>query len=117
MFRFTKKSSGNAGVLFLEGDLTINNAGKLKSALQSALDKVATVEIKFSKVTEIDLSCLQLLCSAHRESVLSDRKLKFAPRKPSSISALITSAGLPRYRGCSAKSYKNCLWIEEIPNE
>jgi anti-anti-sigma regulatory factor len=65
MITFNREKSGNSGVLILGGEFTIERANELKTALIRHLDSVECLRINLKNVSEIDLSCLQLLCSAH----------------------------------------------------
>jgi len=66
---------GAVGALALEGELTIGRAGELRTALINALDKVTHLQLNFEKVTDIDLSCLQLICSAHKTAAGMKKRL------------------------------------------
>ena len=66
---------GAVGALALEGELTIGRAGELRTALINALDKVSHLQLNFEKVTDIDLSCLQLICSTHKTAAGMKKRL------------------------------------------
>jgi anti-anti-sigma regulatory factor len=55
-------------ILRFTGDLTISRACEVKTALLESLKEAEGVEVDLSSVGEADLSCLQVLCSAHRTS-------------------------------------------------
>ena len=55
-------------IVRLTGDLTISRADEMRSALLESLKGAEHIEIDLSSVEDADLSCLQLLCSAHRTS-------------------------------------------------
>ncbi|MCR4321812.1 MAG: STAS domain-containing protein [Candidatus Brocadiaceae bacterium] len=75
MLNFTVEQPGAVGALALEGELTISRAGELRAALINALDKVSHLQLNFGKVTDIDLSCLQLICSAHKTAAGMKKRL------------------------------------------
>ena len=75
MLTFKVEQPGVVGVLSAEGELTIQHASEMRTALLNALESVGHVRLNFEKVTEIDLSCLQLLCSAHLTSTRTHKQL------------------------------------------
>ena len=58
-----------AYVLKLDGSWTIERAQELKHALVEALKDSDHITIETEGLREVDLSALQLLCSAHRTSL------------------------------------------------
>lgn len=98
-------------VLTLKGALTIERANELKLVLLDALDKNDNVVLNLEAVTEVDLSCLQLLCSAHRTSLDRHKQLSLEGRQPESFQQTVRDAGYTRPVGCHKESHQRCLWI------
>lgn len=107
----TIEQSGAVGVLTVEGGLTIQNAAELKTALMKALDSVDHLVLNLDKVTEIDLSCLQLLCSAHRTLSSLKKQITIAGSQLETLRQTIEVAGYARHVGCSFDCNNNCLWM------
>ena len=61
--------------LYLEGEMTVNNAEAFRENLLLSLKQSNLVEIDFEAVTSVDLSYLQLICSAHRFAAADQRPL------------------------------------------
>lgn len=64
--KFRKRKNTDTGLLVLDGELTIQRASELKDLFVKALKKSRYLELKFEKVTEIDLSCIQVIYSAYQ---------------------------------------------------
>jgi anti-anti-sigma regulatory factor len=105
-----KIGEGGTGVLILEGDMTIQRAGELKQSLIESLDKATHLIIDVEKITEVDLSCLQLFCSAHRTSLKVNKTISLGENIPAIFWDTVKKAGYCRKTPCCDD--KNCLWIE-----
>lgn len=110
-FKITKK--GNKRVITFEGDLTLQNAEKMKKALLKSLETAGQVTLKLDRVTSLDLSCLQLLCSAHRTAVRKNRPITLSISCPELFQRFVREAGFIRHIGCEMDHKKSCLWICE----
>ena len=60
------KKKGKIYTMSIKGDLTIESSQPLKEALLDVFSKNSTIEVNLDEVTDIDLSCMQILCSALR---------------------------------------------------
>ncbi|MEW5745713.1 MAG: STAS domain-containing protein [Nitrospirota bacterium] len=107
----TLEQSGAVGVLKIAGDLTVITSGALKSALMNSLEKVDHLVLDLEGVGEVDLSCLQLLCSAHRTSARLNKQLTVANSRPEAFRQAVAAAGYGRHIGCSFDTYRNCIWL------
>lgn len=105
-----KKTANDVEVLTLGGDLTIAQATGLKQLLHGAVDHYQQVEIRFEDVTAVDLSCLQLLCSAHRTASALDKRLTLEGARPAVFRQAMQKAGLMRQKGCVLSPNTTCLW-------
>jgi len=106
---FTK--SGNKGVVTLDGDVTLQQAEELRRILIKALVDADEVSLDMDKVEKVDLSCLQLLCSAHRSATRFTKKLAFSGRPPQVLREAVETAGFSRVTGCRLDCDKSCLWM------
>lgn len=106
------EQSGAMGILTIDGELTVQYAHELKSALLKSLDNVDHLVLNLAKVTSIDLSCLQLLCSAHRTSGKLNKQLSLIGDRPEALQQAAKNAGYLRHVGCSYDAHKDCLWKE-----
>lgn len=113
MMNITIEKDGNKTILILSGELTIESASELKNAFVQILENTDHVFLDLKNVTEIDLSGLQLLCSAHRTSLHLKKSLGLADGYPQALSRAVEESGyLSRYSICVQERQENCLWVE-----
>ncbi|QTA88353.1 STAS domain-containing protein [Desulfonema magnum] len=108
---FELKPSGDMGILTIGGELTIEHAAELRKMLIRSLETLDNVRIRIENVTAVDLSCLQLLCSAHRTALNLNKKLTLSSEASQVFNQTVEDAGYFRLSGCTPDSYKTCLWI------
>jgi anti-anti-sigma regulatory factor len=107
----TFNKSGNAGVITLDGDLTLPYAEELKQTIIKAVLDVDELSFAFGDVQAADLSLLQLLCSAHRSAVRLNKKLAFSGVLPKPFTDTVEAAGFSCLKGCKLDCEKSCLWM------
>lgn len=96
-------SSGETGVLSISGDMVIDEALELKSALSDALGKVSSLQIDLSGVSRVDLSSLQLFCSVHTTAVDAEKTVTLT-NATESFTRYASDAGFSRHLPCSRKT-------------
>jgi ABC-type transporter Mla MlaB component len=106
----TLKQSGDKGFINLEGELTLPYAEELRSVLIKALLEADDISIAMENVQNVDLSCLQLLCSAHRSAVRLKKHVAFTGSVPKIFQNAVEAAGFARFTGCKQDCDKSCLW-------
>jgi anti-anti-sigma regulatory factor len=106
-----QKQTGEEEIITLEGELTLPRAEELKSAFLKALARGDAVSIRFGSVQNVDLSCLQMLCSAHRSAVRMKKKVGVGGAIPKILSDAAEAAGYMRLKGCGLDFKNSCLWI------
>jgi anti-anti-sigma regulatory factor len=107
----TVKRSGDTRIVLLEGDLTLPEAPEIRTAFMKALVEADDVLICFGNVRELDLSCLQLLCSAHRSAARLKKRVRFEGDIPKKLYDAADNAGYSHLKGCKFDTGKSCLWI------
>jgi len=110
MFSTEADSSNSSATIHLDGALTVHCAGELKKVLQDALDRADHVTGSFRDVTEVDVSCLQLLCSAHRTAVSRGKIFALDGKGTEALRHAVHEAGYARHTGCSNDCNNSCLW-------
>ena len=103
--------TGNKGVVTLDGDVTLQQAEELRCVLIKALVDADEVSLEMEKVQKVDLSCLQLLCSAHRSATRFEKKLVFSGCPPQALKDAVEVSGFSRVTGCRLDCDKSCLWM------
>lgn len=107
----TLEQSGTVGVLTINGALTVGCASELKAALMKALETVEHLILNLAAVDELDLSCLQLLCAAHRTSQKLNKQLTIADNRPEAFRGTVCLSGYGRHIGCALDRTNSCLWL------
>jgi anti-anti-sigma regulatory factor len=107
---FRDQQSGKQGIIKLDGNLTVNHAEELRMLLIKALVDAGHVRVDFGSVTDVDLSCLQLLCSAHRSASRMKRRLSLSGGWPEPFRQAVEDAGYMRLTGCRLDNDHSCLW-------
>lgn len=98
------------GVITLEGEITLPHAEELRSALIKAIIDSDEVAVVMENLEDIDLSCLQLLCSAHRSAARLNKPVVFSGSLPKVFKDMMSAAGFNRVTGCKLDTGKSCLW-------
>lgn len=115
---FTVDDSRKTGLLTADGALTIQQAADFKDTLIKALSEVDRLEINFDKVTEVDLTCLQLLCATHRACIKANKTLIISHQQTETLKKAVKDAGYKRHKACKAAGdYNQCLWVSGGDNE
>ena len=97
------------GTIKLDGALTIQRSTELKEALAGALQQVDRLVLDMEQVSEFDLSCMQLLCSAHRSFLGRKKCLKVLLRSPEEFGSTMKRLGYSR-NVCGVLADQDCLW-------
>jgi ABC-type transporter Mla MlaB component len=104
--------TGADRVLELTGHLTIEFSEEILNRLRAAFDGAERIWCEVSRVTEIDLIGLQLLCAAHRTAVKQNKLFGICGDRPGAIRASMDAAGLTRHTGCSFDRDTVCIWTD-----
>lgn len=108
--KFTYDPSGDVGILALNGKLTVDRAAELKKFLMKSMENANHVIIQIEKVTEVDISCLQLLCSAHRTFLNLNKNLVLNRPGNGIFTDTVKAAGYSRLKACNLSPDKSCFW-------
>jgi anti-anti-sigma regulatory factor len=109
MFELVEGERG--ATLTVSGELTIQNASVFRDALREWVEKSDVLHLDLGGVTDADLTCLQLVCSAHRSMMNMKKNLNMASGLPGSIIKTAREAGFVREHGCRGEESNNCVWI------
>lgn len=94
----------------LSGDLTLQVAGEVKESFVRALSGKGDVTFRFDDIGDVDLSFIQILCSAHRFAHDEGKKINFSGEWPEPFTTLIEESGLNVHVGCSLGGGIECPW-------
>ncbi len=100
-----------AVVVTIAGEMTIPYADELRKQLLAAFEKANTITADLSGVTEIDVTGLQILCSAHRSSVFMKKRFTIIAGPGSAVWEAADAAGQLRQMGCVVDVCHTCIWM------
>ncbi len=98
--------------LTINGELNIQNASALKELLINSLKDTESLVINLENITKVDLSCLQILCSAHKTAISSKLNISLSHGSSDAFVDAVKDSGYLRYSGCGSKCDEQCLWTE-----
>ena len=110
---FRDQQSGKQGHITLDGNLTVVQAEELRSLLIKAIIDAEQVCLDFGTVADVDLSCLQLLCSAHRSASRMKKSVSLSADWPEVFKKTVEEAGYSRSTGCRLDIDHTCLWVKQ----
>jgi len=100
----------NKRMLTFDGDLTVEHAEEVWRTLCDALDDGKDLSLHLDKVVSADVSCLQIICAAHRACEARNRVFVFAEGVSEPFARAARNAGFFRYNCTVAKDTTVCLW-------
>lgn len=109
MIDFKVEQSDDKRILLINGELTIQNASELKRILMESINNSEHVVLNLENVTEMDLSSLQLLYSAHRTAAKSNRRFTLSNNCPEVFKKAVKDTGYLRHFGCESDCDMRCL--------
>lgn len=111
-----EKQRGDDGVLCLRlsGNAAIHNAEQLRQALLTTVREEPGFRVNLAGVTQMDLTCLQLLCSTHRTVAGTGQSVVLDNEIPDELLEIISCSGYSRQSGgAHSPEPSTCLWIRE----
>ncbi len=112
MFDCKVEESGDKKTLSINGELKIQDAAELQKVLIESLENTEHLDLNLEEVTGIDMSCLQLLCSAHRTMSSSNKLLTISSSYTEAVREAVNDAGYQQSKGCESDKDESCLWVE-----
>lgn len=102
----------NGEVIVTSGErLTIETAGEFSRVVREALEVSKDVALEFEPAVEIDLTGVQILCSACKSASRSGKTFSYHGPQPSALAAIITSSGAERHAVCRHNNGSTCIWF------
>ena len=95
----------------LGGDLTIARAGELRQIISEALNTGDQILLACSESADVDLSFLQLVCSAHRTALESNSLLRLSDTLEKHLFIKAGEAGYFRDTACRSDKNHECFWL------
>lgn len=112
MINWIYDSESNAGMLQIDGELTINGISALKESIIKAFDSAGQVTIDLSSATAVDVAGLQLLCASHRFSSKRGQKMCLRYKDNIQFTGFLDQVGFTQDFVCSQGDSDECLWTQ-----
>jgi anti-anti-sigma regulatory factor len=99
-------------IIITSGDrLTIENAGEFCRIVREALEASKNVAIEFESTVDIDITGLQILCSACKSAAVSGKTFSYQGPQPQALADIIMSSGAERHAVCKHNCDSTCIWF------
>ena len=93
------------------GCLTIENAAEFSRIVREALESSKNVAIEFEPEVDIDITGVQILCSACKSAAQSGKVISYHGPRPQALADIITSSGAERHAVCKHNNDSTCIWF------
>lgn len=111
------EDNGKQRILTLSGDLTIQYAEHIRSKLLESMQNIEHLTVRIEGATDVDLTCLQLLCASHKTATQLEIHLDLDKEQSEIFNQTALDAGFFRHTGCTFDTKKECLWLEDAKHE
>lgn len=95
----------------LSGSLTIETSRELHRVLSEALNDSQRIELDLQRLDAIDLTALQIICSACKSASNLKRSLACSSGIPAPLASLGKSLGGPGGLPCIQNNNDPCIWF------
>ena len=103
-------SDGTLLEVVLEGRLAIDTTPELLALLRSQISAVSRTKLNVAALTDVDLSGMQLICSACRTAQENGNSFNFSGGLAPCVQEAIIAVGLQRHTTCKHNTNNPCLW-------
>lgn len=102
----------NGEIIITSGSrLTIENAAEFTRITREALEASRNVAIEFEPDVDIDITGVQILCSACKSSAESDVTFSYHGLQPQALAEIIAMSGAERHAVCKHNNNSSCIWF------
>jgi len=102
----------NGDIVITSGDsLTIENVAEFSRIAIEALDAAHTVIVEFEPDVAIDITGVQLICSACKSASAVGKVFTYRGSQPHSLTDIITGSGAERNTDCKYNNDSSCFWF------
>jgi anti-anti-sigma regulatory factor len=102
----------NGEIIITTGDrLTIENAADFSRIVREAFEASKSVSLEFDPSVEIDITGVQILCSACKSAALGGASFSFKGAYPQALADIIANSGAERHAVCKHNNDSTCIWF------
>jgi len=99
-------------IIITSGDrLTIENAADFSRIVREALEASKNVALEFEAAVEIDITALQIICSACKSAAEIGSTFSCKGPKPQALADIIAGSGAERRAVCKHNNNSTCIWF------
>jgi anti-anti-sigma regulatory factor len=108
----TSSCRENGEYVISSGDrLTIETAGDFARLIREGLEASQKVSVEFEPEVAIDITGVQILCSACKTAAANGASFSFQGVRPRSLTDIIEACGAERRAACKQNNNSNCIWF------
>lgn len=93
------------------GSLTIETSAEFSRIVREALEMSENVLIEFDPAVKVDITGVQILCSACKSAAQSGKTFSFIGRQPQALADMIAASGAERHTFCKHNNNNTCNWF------
>lgn len=102
----------NGEIIITSGDrLTIENAADFLRVVTEAFEASKSVFIEFEPSVEIDITGVQVLCSACKSAAQNGATFSYKGATPQALANIIAISGAERHAVCKHNNDSTCIWF------
>ena len=102
----------NGEIIITSGDrLTVENAAVFLQLVREALEASASVAVEFEPEAEIDITGVQILCSACKSAAAGGKSFSYHGPQPQGLADTVSACGAERHAVCKHNNDSNCIWF------
>lgn len=102
----------NGEIIITSGDrLTIENAADFSRIIRESLDSSKNVAVEFEPSVELDITGVQVLCSACKSAAAGGKSFSYHGPQPKALAEIIISSGAERHAVCKHNNDSTCIWF------
>lgn len=105
-------SRDHGGIVITSGDrLTIESAADFMRLLRQGLETAPQVVLELEADVAIDLTGLQLICSACKTAASAGKSFSYSGPRPHALQDIIDACGAQRHTACKQNMDSHCIWF------
>ncbi len=97
-----------------QGELTIVQVSDFKKTITDIMPDSKEVIVDLLKITDMDISCLQLICSANRSFEQNKTQFTRKGNLTEIMEQTLRDAGYDPGDGCPETPCENCFWKGDV---
>jgi anti-anti-sigma regulatory factor len=102
----------NGEIVVTSGDrLTIENAADFARIVRDALEASFVVALEFEPAVEIDITGVQVICSACKSAAAAGKIFTYHGSQPQALADIIKNGGTERHAVCKHNNDSTCIWF------